>query len=62
MQKTIKLIKSTDFRKNMSASMEELNKTSEAICILSPYGHGVLITKAQYDKMIDSINELENKQ
>jgi hypothetical protein len=35
--------------------MKELNKTSEAICILSPYGHGVLITKEQYDKMIDLI-------
>lgn len=57
MQKTIKLIKSTDFRKNMSASMKELNKTSEAICILSPYGHAVLITKAQYDIMVDLIKE-----
>jgi len=57
MQKTIKLIKSTEFRKNMSASMKEVNKTSEAICILSPYGHGVLMTKARYDTMVDLINE-----
>ena len=60
MQRTTKLIKSADFRSNMSASMKELNDTSEPICILSPFGHAVLITKAQYDIMIDLIKE--NKQ
>jgi len=57
----MKVIKYTNARGNLRTELDEVTRTSTPLCIVSKNNQVVVMDKAQYDIMIDLINQLENK-
>ena len=61
----MKRINGAAFRKRLSQHMDECEKTNEPLLIVTNkqgednYQHMVVITEAQYDMMLEQINEVK---
>ena len=53
----MKIINYTEAKTNLRKTLDECERTSEPVCIVSRNNQMMLMPKAQYDMMINQINE-----
>lgn len=54
------VISITEFRKKMFSLVRELEQFSDPICIVGPKSQSILISKEEYDSMIETMYVLKN--
>jgi prevent-host-death family protein len=52
----MKIINYTEAKTNLRKTLDECERTSEPVCIVSRNNQMVVISKAQYEMMINQIN------